>query len=287
MERFDVVVIGASYAGRTAANNLARYGRAVLLLDGGPPRNRKTSDEDSVLAELHQAAFPTLIRIPEKAIQARGSNGDFRITTESGRVVIASKIVLAMGVEDCLDLSIKNLEILWGSFVFNCPSCIKTRVNYRSVILVQMGSLEHCIALAEKVIDVARSCLMILEDQDFKETDPRISIVCGKVIEVEADSVECKVSLQDGRCVQGEILLIANKSQIASRHLCERLGCQISSYFNGEKIDTSPSSKEALGAPGVYPIGDLAMEDHQISFACSDAFSSAIYCNMALKKLQG
>ncbi|MGL4693040.1 MAG: FAD-dependent oxidoreductase, partial [Stenotrophomonas maltophilia] len=38
--RFDVIIIGGSYAGMSAALQLVRARRKVLIIDGGAPRNR-------------------------------------------------------------------------------------------------------------------------------------------------------------------------------------------------------------------------------------------------------
>ena len=40
MDRYDVIVVGGSFAGLSAAMQLARARRRLLLVDAGKPRNR-------------------------------------------------------------------------------------------------------------------------------------------------------------------------------------------------------------------------------------------------------
>ena len=74
--RFDVIIVGGSYAGLSAAMALGRAMRRVLLIDGGKPANRftphshnfltqdgSTPGEIAALARRQVDAYPTVERI--------------------------------------------------------------------------------------------------------------------------------------------------------------------------------------------------------------------------------
>jgi thioredoxin reductase len=132
---FDVVVIGGSYAGLSAAMSLGRALRRVLVLDSGRPCNRMTPHSHNFLtqdgatpaslsaqARAQVLAYPTVELMEEAALMATGSDGDFTITTENGRVVQASKLLFATGVRDLLPARPGFAEC-WGVSLIHCPYC--------------------------------------------------------------------------------------------------------------------------------------------------------------------
>ena len=73
---YDVIVIGGSFAGQSAAMQLARARRKVLVVDGGKPRNRFAETSHGFLgqdgrtpaaiideASRQLAAYPTVTQI--------------------------------------------------------------------------------------------------------------------------------------------------------------------------------------------------------------------------------
>ena len=83
MDRYDVVVVGGSFAGLSAAMQLARAQRSVLLIDAGRPRNRFAATSHGFLGQdgvapaqimhqgLHQLAqYPTVAFVQAEALAA-------------------------------------------------------------------------------------------------------------------------------------------------------------------------------------------------------------------------
>ena len=140
-QAYEVIVIGGSFAGLSAAMQLARARRRVCVVDAGQPRNRFAAashgffgqDGEPPLAMIEQArrklaAYPTVgfvqgTVVSATAQQRAGSpeNG-FEVVLDDGTHMEAHKLVLAFGVQDGLP-EIAGLRERWGATVLHCPYC--------------------------------------------------------------------------------------------------------------------------------------------------------------------
>ncbi|AMR25471.1 pyridine nucleotide-disulfide oxidoreductase (plasmid) [Hymenobacter psoromatis] len=132
---YDVVIIGGSYAGLSAALTLGRAIRRVLVLDSGRPCNRMTPHSHNFLtqdgrtpadiaaqARAQVLAYPTVQLVSETAVAAQGTDHDFTVTTDCGRTVRARKLLFATGVRDLLPAR-PGLAECWGISAIHCPYC--------------------------------------------------------------------------------------------------------------------------------------------------------------------
>lgn len=132
---YDVIVIGGSFAGLSAALQLARARRKVLLLDAGLPRNRFADEAHGLLG--HDGRAPTailrdarsqLLRYPAVEIRTGEASAveriddGFAVGLSSGAEERARRLVLATGVTDTLP-PIPGLRERWGESVLHCPYC--------------------------------------------------------------------------------------------------------------------------------------------------------------------
>ena len=140
-QAYEVIVVGGSFAGLSAAMQLARARRRVCVVDAGQPRNRFAAashgffgqDGEPPLAMIEQArrklaAYPTVgfvqgTVVSATAQQRAGSpeNG-FEVVLDDGATLEAHKLVLAFGVQDGLP-EIAGLRERWGASVLHCPYC--------------------------------------------------------------------------------------------------------------------------------------------------------------------
>ena len=131
----DVAVVGGSFAGLSAALQLARARRNVTVLDTGEPRNRfakashgfLTQDgarPADILAEARRqlAAYPTARFVEARAERASGIADAFSIALQDGDELSARRIILTHGVSDSLP-DIPGLAAEWGKRVAHCPYC--------------------------------------------------------------------------------------------------------------------------------------------------------------------
>ncbi len=133
--QFDVIIIGGSYSGLSAAMALGRALRNVLIIDGGKPCNRqtphshnflthdgKTPKEISLLAKQQVLAYNTITFFDGFATKGLKTKNGFEIQTESGSIFSATKLVFATGIKDIMP-SITGFSECWGISVMHCPYC--------------------------------------------------------------------------------------------------------------------------------------------------------------------
>ncbi|WP_294244295.1 NAD(P)/FAD-dependent oxidoreductase [uncultured Chryseobacterium sp.] len=131
---FEVIIIGGSYAGLSAAMALGRSLRKVLILDSGNPCNAQTPFSHNFIprdgekpAEIARVAreqvlkYDTVTFLREKAVSAIKTEPGFEIRTEN-ESFSAEKIILATGIRDIFP-DVKGLKECWGISVIHCPYC--------------------------------------------------------------------------------------------------------------------------------------------------------------------
>ena len=132
---YDVVIVGGSVAGLSAALVLGRSFRRVLVVDSGRPCNRQTPHSHSfmtrdgtppsqltTLAREQALAYPT-IQYRNGLIATLSKNDDgFSLTTDDNTRIRARKVLLATGLEDIMP-PIEGFTECWGISVLHCPYC--------------------------------------------------------------------------------------------------------------------------------------------------------------------
>jgi thioredoxin reductase len=131
----DVLIIGGSYAGLSAALALGRAIRQVVVLDSGQPCNRQTPHSHNFLtqdgstpaalaavAREQVLAYPTVQLHPETAVAVAGENNNFTVTTASGMVLRARKLLFATGIRDLMP-NLPGFAECWGISAIHCPYC--------------------------------------------------------------------------------------------------------------------------------------------------------------------
>ena len=110
-EKLDVIIIGGSYAGLSAAMALGRALREVLVIDGGKPANRftphshnfithdgKPPSESAEMARKQVDEYPTVKRMDGFVISAEKSNNAFIVRLNTGQTYRSRKLIFATGI---------------------------------------------------------------------------------------------------------------------------------------------------------------------------------------------
>lgn len=132
---YDIVIIGGSYAGLSAAMALGRALRNVLIIDSGLPCNRYTPQSHNFLTRdgstpaalaavaLEQVlAYPTIRLCRELALKTEQYPEGFLTTTASGAEYRSRKLILATGIKDIMP-ELPGLADCWGISAIHCPYC--------------------------------------------------------------------------------------------------------------------------------------------------------------------
>ncbi|MEO8907025.1 MAG: NAD(P)/FAD-dependent oxidoreductase [Microbacteriaceae bacterium] len=150
---YDSLIVGGGPAGLSAALNLVRARRRVLLVDTGRPRNAATLIAHGFITrdgiaphELRKLAREELERYPDADLVVRGTVSGVRASVRSGatgapgtdgaegrfeaqittagaaRTVRAASIVVATGLRETLP-ELPNIRAYYGMSLFSCVAC--------------------------------------------------------------------------------------------------------------------------------------------------------------------
>ena len=134
-ETYDVIIVGGSYAGLSAAMSLGRSLRNVIVIDSGDPCNRQTPHshnfltrdgdtpaEIAAIAKEQVSKYTTVEFCNDTAIHGYREGAVFIIETAGGRKFAAGKLLFATGIRD-LHPDIPGFKDCWGISVIHCPYC--------------------------------------------------------------------------------------------------------------------------------------------------------------------
>lgn len=289
---FDVVIIGGSYAGMSAAMQLARARRRILVVDGGMRRNRFAATShgflgqdgrapDAIAAEGKQQlmAYPTVQWLDGEAKQATQVPDGFAVRMTSGQLVRARLLVLATGVVDELP-EVPGLAERWGKHVFHCPYCHGYELGQGNIGVLAVGpvSLHHATMLP----DWGKVTLFTNGAIELDETQRQAFIARGVTIElerVEGIVDAATVVLADGRRVVMDGLFTASRTHVASP-VAEQLGCRFEESPIGTYIQTD--ALKATSVQGVFACGDAARMAGSVAFAVGDGVQAGVAAHQAL-----
>lgn len=150
---FEVIIIGGSYSGLSAAMSLGRSLRQVLVIDSGLPCNRQTPHSHNFItqdgespaaisakAKKQVQEYKTIQFYNGLAIEIEKTNNGFEITTESAKVFTSKKVLFATGVKDLLP-EIDGFASCWGISILHCPYCHGYEVKNEKTAVVANGDM--------------------------------------------------------------------------------------------------------------------------------------------------
>lgn len=154
-KNFEVIIIGGSYSGLSAAMSLGRSLRRVLIIDSGLPCNRQTpyshnfitqdGEKPAVIsakAKLQVDLYKTIEFYSGLATKAIKKENQFEVTIESGEIFTARKILFATGVKDLFP-EIKGFAACWGISVLHCPYCHGYEVKNEKTAIIANGEMGY------------------------------------------------------------------------------------------------------------------------------------------------
>jgi thioredoxin reductase len=148
---FDVIIVGGSYSGLSAAMALGRALRNVLVIDDGLPCNRqtpfshnfitadgKTPGEISALAKQQVQQYSSVSFFKGSVTKGSRSNTGFEVETRTGERFGTKKLVFATGIRDLVP-GIKGYADCWGISVLHCPYCHGYEVRHQKTGILANG----------------------------------------------------------------------------------------------------------------------------------------------------
>jgi thioredoxin reductase/SAM-dependent methyltransferase len=284
----DVCVVGGSAAGLSAALQLGRQRRSVIVVDAGEGRNRAAAHMHGYLG-YEGLPPPQLLAAGREEVRSYGGevlagratrvdrmdNDSLRVELASGHALIARRVLAATGIVDELP-DIDGLAEHWGRDVIHCPFCHGFEVRDRrlvSIVTHLMGL--HPAALFRQL----SAALTIVVDESAGVTDTDldalraggVDIVHGRVqrIITGADGNIAAVELGDDRRIPADVVALSPRF----RARCEPfafLGLRPVPHPSGLGDHLQADARGATSARGLYAAGNVTDPSQQVVSAAAD-----------------
>lgn len=289
---FDVLIVGGSVAGLSAATYLGRMRRSVMVVDSGKPCNRFSHASHGFLtrdgsdpAELLQIARAQLERYTTVKQQAglvtaiQPQQNGFVATLADGATVAARKVLLAMGVRDHLP-PLTNVEQFWGCSAFHCPFC--DGWEQRDQPLAVQGNGAMALHRTKLLLNLTDD-LVICTDGPATFSAEEAKFLQSKKVRI----IETPLTALSGEGDQMDTLHFADGSTLARRaifidlrttqhsDLAQSLGCELDG-MGLVKVDAQARTNVA----GVYAAGDITTPGRAVILAAAQGAMAGLALNM-------
>lgn len=289
---FEVIIIGGSYAGLSAAMALGRSLRKVLIIDSGKPCNRQTPHSHNFLTQDGQTplsissqarkqveAYPSIQFFEGLATDGRKTEQGFEISTHSKQRFSAKKLIFATGVRDLMP-AIDGFASCWGISVIHCPYCHGYEVRGQKTGI--LGNGEYGWEFSKMIHHWTKDLTLYTNGPSGLSTEQKEALHKHNIpiIEKEIDRLHHNqgrvesIVFKDG----SQSPLSALYARAAFEQHCDipqKLGCELDE--NGYiKVGYMPTTS----VPGVYACGDNTTQMR----AVSNAVAQGTFAGAALNK---
>ncbi|WP_423381975.1 NAD(P)/FAD-dependent oxidoreductase [Burkholderia sp. LMG 32019] len=296
-DHHEVIVIGGSFAGLSAAMQLARARRRVLVIDAGRPRNRFAAHAHGFFgqdgkppaqiveeAAAQLAAYPTVQRIEGDVRTAeRDADGRFHVTLADGSRASADRLILATGIRDELP-ALPGLAERWGVSVLHCPYCHGYEVSGQrlGVLATHPLSVHQGILIpdwgpttwfTQGVVEANQEEAALLDARGVRiERSPVVEIL-GDAPRIEA------LRLADGQVVPIDALFVGARTVMAS-DLAQQLGCAFNDGPLGAVVRVDAGKETSVA--GVFVAGDASTPMTNATFASASGVMAGVAAHRSL-----
>lgn len=265
---FEVIIIGGSYAGLSAALALGRSLRKVLVIDSEKPCNIQTPHSHNFLTQDGQtpAAISTLAKKQLKkygtvaffqGIATRGikMGEGFEITTDKQKKFTARKLIFATGIKDIMP-PIKGFAECWGISAIHCPYCHGYEFKGKPTGILANG--ERGFHLASLVHNLTNNVTLLTngkadftKEQIAKLNRHKIEIIEKVLTEVEHEMGKINQVVFDDGTKKGLDALYAALPFVQHSEIPDSLGCELT-----EQGYIKVSAMQETNIEGVFACGD-------------------------------
>ena len=291
---YDVIIVGGSYAGISAALQNARARRRVLVIDAGQRRNRFAAtshgflgqdgrDPAAIIADARAQllAYPTVTWLDGAAVAARALPGGdgFAIALAGGGEPHGRRAVLATGVVDELP-EVPGLAERWGTHAFHCPYCHGYELGGGPIGVLATSPL--AIHVAQMLPDWGPTTYftrgLFEPDADQARALDRRGVLVERTPVVALEGA-ARVRLADGRVIALAGVFVPSRPRVASP-LAAQLGCVLEDDPLGQFVKTDAMRETTV--PGVFACGDLSVIAGSIAFAVADGVRAGVAAHRSL-----
>lgn len=298
IKKFDVIIIGGSYAGLSAAMALGRSLRNVLIIDGGQPCNKqtphshnfltqdgKTPHEIATLAKEQVEKYDTIQFYNGFATTGTKTETGFEITTDTNDKFTAVKLIFATGIKDTMP-EIKGFSECWGISVIHCPYCHGYEYRNQNTAIIANGA--RAFHLASMVSNLTKNVTLLTNGKaDFdaeqiqKLKKHKIQIIETKISELEHKEGHIENIVFSDNTKLKFTAAYAAIPFIQHSNIPEKLGCELTEQGYIKVDDFKKTTVE-----GIYACGDNAAMMRSVANAVYSGNVAGAIVNGALVQEQ-
>lgn len=269
-KNFDVIIIGGSYSGLSAAMSLGRALKQVLVIDNGKPCNRQTPHSHNFIT--HDGKTPRQITQEAKeqvlkydtvsfhdglAISGTNTENGFEIRTELGQIFQAKKIIFATGMKDIMP-DINGFAECWGISILHCPYCHGYEARHEKTGII--GNGEYGFEFSKMINNWTKNLTLftngkstLTEEQTAKLQKHNIRIVETGIASLEHQNGKIS-AIKFADDSQETMTAIYTKPKMLQHcNIPQQLGCELTEQ-NLIKVDMFQKTTVS----GVFACGDNA-----------------------------
>jgi thioredoxin reductase len=287
----DVIIIGGSYAGLSAALALGRSRRHVLVIDEGLSCNRFTPHSQNFLTqdgtppdEIRATALAQLQKYPsvhflkDRAKSVDNDTTGFKVSTHSGTEHTAARLLLATGIEDILP-ELPGFRACWGKTIIHCPYC--HGYEFRDKKTALWAPPEKAMHLAGLVKNLSADLTVLTDGLNTENTEKlgrnNITLSTRTLTSIQHTNGRLNtLEFSDGHREDFEVMYAALPFR-PQTDIPEKLGC---AYTAQGYVEVDSMQKTTV--PGAYACGDLCHPMRSVANAVYTGNMAGAAINMDL-----
>lgn len=291
---YEVIIIGGSYSGLSAAMALGRSLRKTLVIDNGKPCNEQTPHSHNFLtqdgkspkeiaenARKQVSEYETVHFHQGKAVDAKKSETGFEVTTEKGEKFYSKKLIIATGITDKIP-NIKGFKESWGISLIHCPYCYGYEYKGKKTAIIANGDKAVHISslvknLTEDVTLITREKANFTDEQREKLKRNNIQVIENEIAELKNNNgIAESIIFSDGTEIKFEAVYGAFPFHQHSE-IPKNLGCEFTEFGH---IKTEQFQK--TNVLGLFVCGDNSSMMRSVSNAVMTGNVAGAMVNMEL-----
>lgn len=291
---YDVIIIGGSYAGLSAAMTLGRSLRDVLIIDAGKPCNSNTPHSQNFItqdgekphiiadkARKQVLAYNTVKLVSDVAKNGEKTEHGFKISTQSGTYYEAKKLIIATGIKDILP-DIKGFKDAWAKSVIHCPYCHGYEFrNKKTAIMSNGDKAYHMIPLihnlTKKLSVITQGKPDFTEEQLTHLKQNNINLIEKEILEIVHENGAVKHVIYKDGTTEPFDAIYAQLPFEQHTNIPNELGCKLTEqgYIQVDEMQKTTVS-------GIYACGDNTNRFRSVANAVYSGSLTGAVLNMEL-----
>jgi len=291
---YEVIIIGGSYAGLSAAMSLGRSLRKVLIIDSGEPCNRFTPHSHNFItqdgetpaaiaakAKEQVLKYPSVQFLNDRVTDAKQVDDGFIVSTQNSRTFTAKKILLTTGIIDIMP-DIGGFAECWGISVIHCPYCHGYEAKEQKTAVFANG---------EAAIHYAKLLRQLTNDITFFTNGPaefdevtiaklkeyKMPIIEGKVSKLKQENGQVRqIIMESGDSYDFPVIYYRPQNK-QHTDILQKMGCSLN-----EMGYIVVSEMQLTTVPGVYAAGDNTTPMRSVSTAVASGMKAGAAINFEL-----